>query len=239
MPDGGCDRTGQAVRQVRLPQDPWAGAAGGLGDQPVGSGADLAARGAQGDDGSCIRLRAERPGHVWSYDFVEDITHNERKYRMLNIIDEYSRECLAMVPQRRFRSDDVLAVLADVFVEHGPPEHIRSDNGPAFAARAVRDWLGKGGVKTLFIEPGSPWENGYIESFNARLRNELLDGEIFYTLEGVRVISGWGREHSNKIRPQSALGNRPPAPQAILPRWPISTAALRRSPTLAAEPAMN
>ena len=191
------------------------------------------------NDGSCIRLRAERPGHVWSYDFVEDITHNGRKYRMLNIIDEYSRECLALVPQRRFRSDDVLAVLADLFVEHGPPEHIRSDNGPEFAARAVRDWLGKVGVKTLFIEPGSPWENGYIESFNARLRNELLDGEIFYTLEELRVISGWWREHYNKIRPHSALGNRPPAPQAILPRWPIGTAALRRSPILAAEPAMN
>ena len=157
----------------------------------------------------------------------------------MNIIDEYSRECLAMVPQRRFRSDDVLAVLVDMFVEHGPPEHIRSDNGPEFAARAVRDWLGKVGVKTLFIEPGSPWENGYIESFNARLRNELLDGEIFYTLEEVRVISGWWREHYNKIRPHSALGNRPPAPQAILPRWPIGTAALRRSPILAAEPAMN
>jgi putative transposase len=98
-----------------------------------------------------------------------------------------------MVPQRRFRSNDVLAVLADLFVEHGAPEHMRSDNGPEFAARAVRDWLGKVGVKTLFIEPGSPWENGYIESFNARSRNELLDGEIFYTLEEVRVISGWWR----------------------------------------------
>ena len=111
--------------------------------------------------------------------------------------------------------------------------------GPEFAARAGRDWLGKVGVKTLFIEPGSPWENGYIESFDARLRNELLDGEIFYTLEEVRVISGWWREHYNKIRPHSALGNRPPAPQAILPRWPIGSTALRRSPTLAAEPAMN
>jgi putative transposase len=98
--------------------------------------------------------------------------------------------------------------------------------GPEFAARAVRDWLGKVGVKTLFIEPGSPWENGYIESFNARLRNELLDGEIFYTLEEVHVVSGWWREHYNKIRPHSALGNRPPAPQAILPRWPIGSAAL-------------
>jgi transposase InsO family protein len=106
-----------------------------------------------------IRLRPERPGHVWSYDFVEDITWNGRKYRMLNIVDEFSRECLAMVPQRHFRSDDVLAILADLFIEHGPPEHIRSDNGTEFAAKAVKEWLGRVGVKTLFIEPGSPWEN--------------------------------------------------------------------------------
>jgi putative transposase len=191
------------------------------------------------NDGSCIRLRPERPGHVWSYDFVEDITQNGRKYRMLNIIDEFSRECLAMVPQRRFRSDDVLAVLADLFIEHGPPEHIRSDNGPEFAAKAVRHWLARVGVRTLFIEPGSPWENGYIESFNARLRDELLNGEIFYTLAEVRVITGWWREHYNKIRPHSALGYRPPAPETITPNWPISPALLRRPATLASEAALN
>lgn len=191
------------------------------------------------NDGSCIRLRPERPGHVWSYDFVEDITQNGRKYRMLNILDEFSRECLAMVPQRRFRSDDVLAVLSDLFIEHGPPEHIRSDNGPEFAAKAVRQWLEKVGVRTLFIEPGSPWENGYIESFNARLRDELLNGEIFYTLEEVRVITGWWREHYNKIRPHSALGYRPPAPETITPNWPIGSALLRRPPTLASGPALN
>ena len=191
------------------------------------------------NDGSCIRLRPERPGHVWSYDFVEDITHNGRKYRMLNIIDEFNRACLAMVPQRRFRSDDVLAVLAGLFVEHGPPEHIRSDNGPEFAAKAVRAWLSRVGVKTLFIEPGSPWENGYIESFNARLRDELLNGEIFYTLEEVRVVTGWWREHYNKIRPHSALGYRPPAPETIMPSWPIGSAALRLTPSLASPGALN
>ena len=110
------------------------------------------------NDGSCIRLRPERPNHVWSYDFVEDVIRSGRKYRMLKIIDEFSRECLAMVPQRRFPSEDVLAVLADLFVERGPPEHIRSDNGPEFAAKAVRRWLARVGVRTLFIEPGSPWE---------------------------------------------------------------------------------
>jgi hypothetical protein len=127
------------------------------------------------------------------------------------------RECLAMVPQRRFRSDDVLAVLADLFVEYGPPEHVRSDNGLEFAAKAVRAWLGKVGVNTLFIEPGSPWENGYVESFNARLRDELLNGEIFYTLDEVRIVTGWWRDHYNKLRPRSVLGYRPPAPETTMP----------------------
>jgi putative transposase len=190
-------------------------------------------------DGSIVRRRAERRDHVWSYDFVFDRTVDGKPLRMLTIVDEYTRECLAIEVARRLNSQSVLALLADLFVARGVPAHIRSDNGPEFTARAVRRWLARVGVQTLFIEPGSPWENGYIESFNARLRNELLDGEIFYTLEEVRVISGWWREHYNKIRPHSALGNRPPAPQAILPRWPIGTAALRRSPILAAEPAMN
>ncbi len=185
------------------------------------------------NDGSCMRLRPQRPNHVWSYDFVEDTIHNGRKYRMLNIIDEFSRECLAMVPQRRFPADDVLAVLADLFIERGPPEHIRSDNGPEFTAKAVRQWLAKVGVRTLFIEPGSPWENGYIESFNARLRDELLNGEIFYTLEEVRIITGWWREHYNKVRPHSALGYRPPAPETIIPSWPFGSATLRLPASLA------
>ena len=184
-------------------------------------------------DGSCIRLRPQHRGHVWSYDFVEDQTRNGRKFRMLNIIDEFSRECLAMVPLRRFRSNDVIDVLADLFIEHGPPEHIRSDNGPEFVAHAVREWLARLGVTTLYIEPGSPWENAYIErlSFarlrpNARLRDELLNGEIFYSLE-VRYVTGWWRDHYNRLRPHSSLGYRPPAPETIkMPAWPLGSAAL-------------
>ena len=191
-------------------------------------------------DGSCIRLRPQHRGHVWSYDFVEDRTHNGRKYRMLNIIDEFSRECLAMVPLRRFRSTDVIDVLADLFIEHGPPEHIRSDNGPEFVAHAVREWLGRLGVTTLYIEPGSPWENGYIESFNARLRDELLNGEIFYSLEEVRIVTSWWREHYNRARPHSSLGYRPPAPETIkMPAWPLGSATLRLPPRLASQARIN
>lgn len=187
-------------------------------------------------DGSCIRLRPQHRGHVWSYDFVEDKTRNGRKFRMLNIIDKFSRECLAMVPLRRFRSNDVIDVLADLFIEHGPPEHIRSDNGPEFVAHAVREWLGRLGVTTLYIEPGSPWENGYIESFNARLRDELLNGEIFYSLEEVRCVTGWWREHYNRLRPHSSLGYRPPAPETVkMPAWPLGSATLRLPPRLASE----
>lgn len=123
---------------------------------------------------------------------------------MLNIIDEFSRECLAMVPLRRFRSNDVIDVLADLFIEHGPPEHIRSDNGPEFVANAVREWLGRLGVTTLYIEPGSPWENGYIESFNARLRDELLNSEIFYSLEEVSTAEQNQTIGRRKSRPPGA-----------------------------------
>ena len=159
---------------------------------------------------------------------------------MLNIVDEFSRECLAMVPQRCFRSDDVLAVLADLFVEHGPPEHVRSDNGPEFAAKAVRAWLGKVGVNTLFIEPGSPWENGYIESFNARLRDELLNGEIFYTLAEARTLIEAWRRHYNTVRPHSSLGYRPPAPETATPPLPPSgSASLHLRTAMAPEVTMH
>ncbi len=135
------------------------------------------------NDGSCIRLRACWPGHVWSYDFVQDRTHDGKAFRMLTVIDEFTRESLAIPVARRLRSDDVLHCLAELFVKHGPPDHIRSDNGVEFTANAVRNWLGRIGVKTLYIEPGSPWENGYNESFNGKLRDELLNTEIFYTLK--------------------------------------------------------
>jgi len=169
------------------------------------------------NDGSCIRLRPSWRHHVWAYDFVQGRTHDGRAFRMLTVIDEYSRECLAIEVARRLRSDDVLQVLADLFVRHGAPDHIRSDNGSEFTAQAVRDWLRRVDVKTLYIEPGSPWENGYNESFNGKLRDELLNGEIFYSLKEAQVMIERWRRHYNTVRPHSALGYRPPAPEAILP----------------------
>lgn len=163
------------------------------------------------NDGSCARLRPERPNHVWSYDFVEDRTHNGRKLRMLNIIDEFTRECTAIRVDRKLKSTDVIDVLSDLFILRGVPGHVRSDNGPEFIARAVREWIVAVGAKTAFIEPGSPWENGYCESFNSKLRDELLNGEIFYSLAEARiVIEGW-RQHYNTQRPHSSLGYKPPA----------------------------
>ena len=151
-----------------------------------------------------------------SYDFVKEHTENGKAFRVLNIIDEYSRECLATLVDRKIKSEDVLDQLFNLFVFRGVPEHIRSDNGPEFTARAVRKWLNQLGVKTLFIEPGSPWENGYIESFNGKMRDELLNREIFTTLVEAKVlISQWRKEY-NQIRPHSALSYRPPAPEAIL-----------------------
>ena len=191
-------------------------------------------------DGSCIRLRPEYPGHVWAYDFVEGRTHDGRKLRILAIIDEASRECLVLLVQRRIRSGDVLAVLADLFVQHGPPAHIRSDNGPEFIAQAVRDWLGRIGVKTLYIAPGSPWENGYCESFNGSLRDELRDDEIFYTLAEAKVLIEAWRRHYNSVRPQSSLGYRPPAPEAtLLPASSSGSASPHLRTRLATEVTMH
>jgi transposase InsO family protein len=167
-------------------------------------------------DGSCVRLRPERPNQVWAYDFVQDRTHDGRVLRMLVVVDEFSRECLAIRVERRLTSDDVLAVLAELFVARGVPEHVRSDNGPEFAATAVRGWLARLGVGTLFIEPGSPWENGYCESFNGKLRDELLDREVFHSLREAQVLIEAWRRHYNTVRPHSALGYRPPAPEAVL-----------------------
>ena len=140
------------------------------------------------NDGSCVRLRPTHKGHVWSYDFVQDRTHEGKVFRMLCIIDEFTRECLAIRAERRLNSRDVLDELGELFVRHGPPEHIRSDNGPEFIATALREWLGRLGTKTLYIEPGSPWENGYCESFNSKLRDELLAREIFYDLREAKAL---------------------------------------------------
>ncbi len=169
------------------------------------------------NDGSCVRLRPERPNHVWSYDFVQDRTADGRVYRTLNIIDEYTREALMIRVDRKLNSTDVLDALTDLFILRGPPEYIRSDNGPEFIARKVRDWIAAVGAKTAYIEPGSPWENGYCESFNARFRDELLNGEIFFSLREAKILIEQWRIHYNTVRPHSALGYRPPAPQSIVP----------------------
>lgn len=169
------------------------------------------------NDGSCIRLRPQYRNHVWSYDFVQDRTRDGKVIRMLTVIDEYSRECLTIEVQRRLRSQDVLDVISDLFITHGVPEHIRSDNGPEFIAKILRDWLARVGVKTLYIEPGSPWENGYNESFNGKLRDELLNGEIFYSLKEAQILIERWRNHYNKVRPHSSLRYRPPAPEAKQP----------------------
>jgi transposase InsO family protein len=167
-------------------------------------------------DGSCIRLRPERPNHVWAYDFVSERTHDGRPLKVLTVVDEYTHECLAIRVERRITANDVLWVLADLFLEYGVPEHIRSDNGPEFVAAAVRDWLAELGVTTLFIEPESPWENGYVESFNGKLRDELLDGEIFYTLTEAQILVANWRRLYNGLRPHSSLKYRPPAPETIV-----------------------
>jgi putative transposase len=179
------------------------------------------------NDGSCVRLRPEHKDHVWAYDFVQTRTHDGRAVRMLVVVDEHTRECLAIDVARRLTSDDVLERLAWLMATRGVPEHIRSDNGPEFTARAVRSWLKKVGVTTLFIEPGSPWENGYVESFNGKLRDELLDRESFYTLNEARVLIERWRRHYNTERPHSSLGYRPPAPETRSPE-PCS-ASLRRA----------
>ena len=169
------------------------------------------------NDGSCIRRRPERPNHLWSCDFMAERTHDCRPLKLLNIVDEYTREYLAIRVERRMRSIDVLEYLSDLFIERGVPEHIRSDNGPEFTAELVRVWLERLGVQTLFIELGTPWENGYVESFNGKFRDELLDREIFYTVAEAKVlVERWRREY-NTIRPHSALGYRPPAPVTIAP----------------------
>lgn len=187
------------------------------------------------NDSSCVRLRAERRNHVWAYDFVEHRTHDNRKLRLLCVVDEFTREAMAIRVARRLRSSDVIDVLADLMLTRRAPEHVRSDNGAEFAATAVREWIAGVGSKTAFIEPGSPWENGYVESFNGKLRDELLNGEIFYTLREAQVLIEAWRMHFNAVRPHESLGWKPPAPEAIvMPAWPA-----RRADNLAKEATMN
>ena len=169
------------------------------------------------NDGSCVRLRPERPNHVWSYDFVQDRTHDGRTFRTLNIIDEFTKEALVIRVKRKLNSTDVVDALTDLFILRGPPAFIRSDNGAEFIAKKVRTWIDAVGAKTAFIAPGSPWENGYCESFNARFRDELLNGEVFFSLREAQILIEKWRRHYNTVRPHSALGYRPPAPESIVP----------------------
>jgi putative transposase len=169
-------------------------------------------------DGCCVRLRPERPNHVWAYDFVEHRTRDGRRFRMLNVVDEFTRECLCIRVGRKLGSAEVIDVLSDLFILRGVPGHIRSDNGPEFIAKTVQAWIGGVGATTAFIEPGSPWENGYVESFNGKLRDELLNCELFNTLAEARVLIEQWRVHYNTVRPHASLGQRPPAPEVLLTR---------------------
>lgn len=172
------------------------------------------------NDGSCVRLRPERANHVWAYDFVEDRTRDGRKLRMLNVVDEFTRECLTIRVGRKLGSADVIDVLADLFIARGAPAYIRSDNGPEFIADAVKGWIAGVGARTAYIEKGSPWENGYVESFNGKLRDELLNAEVFNTLAEARVLIEQWRVHYNTVRPHSALGYSPPAPEVVMVPMP-------------------
>ena len=168
------------------------------------------------NDGSCIRLRPLHKNHVWSYDFVQDRLCNGKKIRMLTVIDEYTRKCLKIKVGYKLKSDDVLESIADLFLSEGLPEYIRSDNGSEFVAKSVQDFLGKINVKTAYIAPGSPWENGFNERFNEILRDELLNREIFFNLKEAQVLVENYRNEYNQIRPHSSLNYQPPAPRATV-----------------------
>ena len=159
----------------------------------------------------CIRHKAERINHVWSYDFLTDRTEDGRQLKLLAVIDEFTRECLAIEVGRSFTSQEVIEVLQYLFAIRGVPGHLRSDNGPEFVAQAVQTWLGQAGVKTLFIAKGSPWENGYVESFNGKFRDELLNLELFLSLAEARwVVDRWRMDYNHR-RPHSSLAYQTPA----------------------------
>jgi transposase InsO family protein len=176
---------------------------------------------------SCVRRPAEHKGHVWAWDFLHDRTADGRPLKWLTLVDEYTRECLALEVRRGMTAQASCAVLAGVVQERGAPGHMRSDNGPEFIARVIRGWMAKAGLETLYIEPGAPWENGYAESFNSKVRDELLNAEEFANELEARVLGRAWKEEYNHIRPHSALGYRTPAEfRALCPR--AHSAALRR-----------
>jgi putative transposase len=174
-----------------------------------------------------VRHRAADKDQVWAWDFIHDRTEDGRALKWLSVVDEYTRECLALEARRSFRSVDVIDVLRELVLTRGTPRHIRSDNGPEFIARAIRSWLEDAKVKTLYIEPGSPWENGYAESFHGRLRDELLDAELFGCLAEAKMLSEQWRLEYNHRRPHSSLGYVPPAMfAASLAQAPVGAAPL-------------
>jgi putative transposase len=159
----------------------------------------------------------ERRNHVWSYDCVQDRTHDGRVFRTLNIVDEFTKEALAIKGKCRLNSTDVVDALTDLFILRGPPEFIKSDNGAELISKKVRAWIGAVGAKTAFIIPSSPWENGYCESSNAHFRDGLLNGEVFYTLPKAKILIERWRHHYNTVWPHSAFGYRSPAPESMMP----------------------
>ena len=165
-------------------------------------------------DGNCIRLRANHSNHVWSYDFVDDRSMDGRKIRWLNIVDENDHVCLASVPRRSWRGNAVINTLSDIMLFRGVPEYIRSDNGSEFISKHLRKWLSDVGAITTYIEPGSPWENGFIESFNSRMRDEFLNGESFGNIHEAEVLTKRWVNYYNTVRPHSSLGGKTPAPQS-------------------------
>lgn len=164
--------------------------------------------------GQQARQEATHRNHVWSWDFVSDQVENGSAFRILTLIDEHTRECLATHVAWSIRAQDVLSVLEAAMSKHGTPQHIRSDNGPEFVAYAIQDWMEQHQIKTLYIKPGSPWENGYIESFHDKLRDECLNREVFGTLAEARVVIGQWRVEYNEYRPHSSLGYLTPAETA-------------------------
>ncbi len=175
---------------------------------------------------SCAVKKAEYPNHVWTYDFISDQTENGRKLKLLTVLDEFTRESPAIEVGRSIRAKDVIWVLEYLFMVRGQPKFIRSDNGPEFIANAIKKWLKKKHVETLYIEPGSPWENGYVESFNGKLRDEILNRELFYSVKEAKfIVEDWRLEYNNH-RPHSSLGYMTPAAYATSCN-PPGSAALR------------
>jgi putative transposase len=167
-------------------------------------------------ENGCTRRHAEYINHVWTYDFAMDTTQDGRRLKVMPIVDEYSRECLALEVARSITAEDVLNTLARLFMQRGEPDYIRSDNGPEFIAKALKKWLAASGVKTLYIEPGAPWENAYSETFISRLRDELLNREVFANLKEAKVLAEDYRDHYNRKRPHGALGYLTPVEFAAI-----------------------